>query len=365
MESKAKDLGMVTGGGAVKAAIAAVAVVGREAPSTRVRVTDWFDFLGIADVDYLFHAGLGTIRVGQAWQMTPVLLAAERRVRRESQAKRQRVLLSREAGILSRGSIESAFLRNAGHSVYDFDDALFHDHVGARRAYGRPAKARRAASAADVVVAGNEYLANWAADYARDVRIIPSCVEPSQYTPKTSWDIDGPPTIVWLGSAGTEQFVEHFATELAEVHRRTAARLRIISAPRKVEHPLLAPFVDRVTWSPSAAAEALAAADVAIAPLDDSPYSRGKCAYKLLQYAAAALPIVGSPVGANQLALQRFDGLAVRTRDDWVDALVSVVEEPSEVRCRRGQTALESVQSRYSFGAWQGRWLDAMALPTR
>ena len=345
--------------------ITAVATHGRTAPSTRVRLTDWFDFLEVSDVEYLFHAGLGSNRIGEARRFIPALLAAERDTRRASRIKRNRLLISREASILSHGSIERAFLRNSEHSSYDIDDALFHDNIGLRRTYGRPAKARSAASAADVVIAGNEYIANWAAYYARDVRIIPSCIDQRRYPHKTSWDIDQPPTIVWLGSASTEQFVEHFAPELAEVHRRTSARLRIISAPREVEHPILAPFVDRVAWNPLTVADSLVTADVAIAPLDNSLYSRGKCAYKLLQYAASALPTVGSPVGANARALQLFDGLAVESRDDWVDGLVSVLEEPADLRRARGRAGVASVQTHYSFDRWRDEWLDATALTAR
>lgn len=344
-------------------AIAAVAIHGRAAPSTRVRVTDWFDYLHLSDVEYLFHAGMGTIRIKEAWQSTPELLAAERFTRKESRVRRVRTIVCREASILSRGSVERNFLFNSEHGVYDFDDALFHDNVGLRRAYARPIKARRAAAAADVVIAGNEYLADWASEHARDVRVIPSCVDPSQYVQKTVWGIDRSPIIVWLGSKGTERFVEYFARELAEVHRRTGARLRLISAPRIEEHPILAPFVDRVTWNPATVAMALADSDVAIAPLDDTPYSRGKCAYKLLQYASSALPIVGSPVGANARALKRFNGLMAWTRDDWVEGLVAVLDESADARAIRGRTGVDAVNEHYSFAAWRDAWLAAMDLP--
>ena len=103
------------------------------------------------------------------------------------------------------------------------------------------------------------------------------------------------------------------ALALARVCKATGARLVLISGAR--DNPALhevAPFMTRVPWSLEGVGAALAAADVAIAPLDEGPYAQGKCAYKLLQYAATGLPVVGSPTGANALALSRFDGLAAR-----------------------------------------------------
>jgi glycosyltransferase involved in cell wall biosynthesis len=272
--------------------------------------------------------------------------------------------MSREATPFSGGAVEETFLRHAKHAAYDFDDALFHDNVGPRRVYRKDKKCERSAGAADVVIAGNDYLATWAEQCNRDVRVIPSCVEPGSYHPKKSWEIHDPPVIVWLGSLSTERYLESIASQLAELHRRTGARLRLISGRRSRQHPELRPFTDRCPWSLEAVPRLLAESDVALAPLDDSPYSRGKCAYKVLQYAATALPIVGSPVGANRIALECSTGIAVETGQSWHDAIAEVLEEPSQKRQNRGYAGLRAVRERYSFAKWRGDWLSAVGLDT-
>ena len=118
--------------------------------------------------------------------------------------------------------------------------------------------------------------------------------------------------------------------------------------------------MDRVVWSPATFAGALTSADVGLAPLHDDPFARGKCAYKLLQYAATGLPMVGSPVGANQLALDRFSGWSATSRDEWVDALTEAVSAPADLRADRGARAVAGVQEHYSFDAWADEWRSAV-----
>lgn len=337
----------------------AVSSYGPTASSTRVRLNDWFRFL---EVDAIHHdyAGLNNNRPASVAASFSAVTSAELSLRRLDLSG-ERVILSREASPFSAGGIEERLLRDAAHGVYDFDDALFDDLSPVRRLLRTRDKCRRATEAADVVIAGNDHLANWAEQYSNDVRVIPSCVDPRDYEPKTSWSINADaPVLIWLGSPATEHFVAQIATALLETNRRTGAMLVLISGPQN--NPDLAPLeemIRRIPWNIATFASAMAQADVAIAPLDDTPYSRGKSAYKLLQYAAAGLPIVGSPVGANQLALERFKGLEAHSLDDWSQALLQVVTDAPALREVRARAGLSAVATHYSFGAWEAQWCKA------
>lgn len=343
----------------------AVASYGPTGASTRVRLDDWFRFLGIKATHH-YYAGLNSNRPGSVAAHLAAVTRAEFSLRRLD-VSGQRVLLSREASPFSAGEVEERLLRHAAYGVYDFDDALFDDHSPMRRILRTQDKCRRAVETADVVIAGNDYLANWAQDHNKDVRVIPSCIDPRDYVPKTQWSITGDaPLLVWLGSPATEQFVANIAPALLEVHQQTGASLTLISGPR--DNQALEPLrrmLRRVPWGIKTFAADLASADVAIAPLDHSPYSRGKCAYKLLQYAASGLPVVGTPVGANDLALQRFNGLAPSTHGDWTDALVQLLNEHSALRAERALQGRTAVERHYSFDAWKDEWLEAVGINER
>ena len=67
---------------------------------------------------------------------------------------------------------------------------------------------------------------------------------------------------------------------------------------------------------------------VGIMPLADDRWSRGKCAFKMLQYMAVGLPVIVSPVGMNRDVLDKADiGLAAGSPDQWYEALVSLYKD--------------------------------------
>jgi glycosyltransferase involved in cell wall biosynthesis len=327
---------------------------GRSGGSSRVRVYDWLDHLGVV-AEVHDYRGASANRPKTLVRQPLSTLSAESATRSVEVTGRH-LLLSREATPLSGGRLEARLLRSAGHGVYDVDDALFHDTgTGMRGVLSKSSTWSRSVAAADVVVAGNEYLADRASRTARHVVVIPSCVEPSAYPAKTSYALADPPRLVWVGSPATEAYLLGIAPSLLEVHRRVGARLRVVSAGSASLGPL-DPMVDRVDWSEAGVGAAMAGSDVAIGPLTDSPYARGKCAYKLLQYAATGLPMVASPVGANAAALEAFGGLAERSASGWTEAVVGLLAAGDDVRARLGAIARRVVEEHYSFARWAATW---------
>ena len=75
-------------------------------------------------------------------------------------------------------------------------------------------------------------------------------------------------------------------------------------------------------------------------------FARGKCGFKLLQYFAAGLPAVASPVGVNR-ALASGGALLARTPDEWVSAVLRLRDD-AKLRERMGKGARAFVARRYS-----------------
>jgi glycosyltransferase involved in cell wall biosynthesis len=170
--------------------------------------------------------------------------------------------------------------------------------------------------------------------------------------------------LAWIGSRDNEQLLVGIADALREVHRLTGARILLIGQ-QSGSLEGLEQLVDRVQWSEETQHHLLARADVGLMPLDDDPYSRGKCGYKLLQYAAAGLPAVGSPVGTNAGILKAL-GLPGATSDaEWRDHLLELLTLSTEQRRALGLHTLRAVEAHYSYEAWDSGWRAAVGLPPR
>ena len=115
-------------------------------------------------------------------------------------------------------------------------------------------------------------------------------------------------------------------------------------------------------WSEATQHATLADFDLGVAPLPDEPYTRGKCGYKLLQYAAAGTPAVGSPVGVNREILSRLGMSAAGEAAEWIDAILDLLTKPAEARATLGRQARQAAQLHYSYDAWLPRWKEAVGI---
>jgi glycosyltransferase involved in cell wall biosynthesis len=209
----------------------------------------------------------------------------------------------------------------------------------------------------DVVVVGNEVLARVARPAAREVAILPTALDPARYRP-TRATADDPPTVVWIGSRENLVYLELVRPALARLATRVPGlRLRVVCSAFPDWHEL---EVERVPWSPATEVEALTTAHVGIMPLSDDEWARGKCAFKLLQYMAASLPCVASPVGANaEAVLDGVTGFHAADDGQWESALERLLGSV-ELRARFGAAGRAHLDRHYTLGPYTARYLELL-----
>ena len=82
-------------------------------------------------------------------------------------------------------------------------------------------------------------------------------------------------------------------------------------------------------------------------PLIDSPWERGKCGYKLIQYMACGKPVIASPVGINKdIVSHGINGYVALTVDEWVKAFRALYSD-AENRLAMGAKGRKLVEEKY------------------
>ncbi|MDY0110143.1 MAG: glycosyltransferase [Candidatus Krumholzibacteria bacterium] len=208
--------------------------------------------------------------------------------------------------------------------VLDVDDAIW-----LRRGGGF---ARRLAGLVDLVIAGNQYVGAWFADRGARVEILPTAVDVARFSPGSPQPGAVQPhhlTIGWCGTSGNQPALLAIEDALARVlQARPRARVQICSDRPPRWRSLPAARWDFVPWSAAAEVAFFRNLDIGLMPLRDDPWSRGKCAYKMLLYLACGVPAVVSPVGMSAVVLgQAQAGIGAVSESAWTDALIDLLDD--------------------------------------
>jgi glycosyltransferase involved in cell wall biosynthesis len=246
--------------------------------------------------------------------------------------------------------------------VFDVDDAIY---VRKPRRLGElPDESawRRQKFAAtcrwvDAVAAGNDVLAGVARAAAKEIVVLPTSIDTACY--ETTFAGPGEaPTIAWIGSPENLIYLDMIRPALARLTKRhPTLKMRVICSEFPAWNEV---NVERVPWSSATEAHSLAGAHMGVMPLTDDAWSRGKCAFKLLQYMAAALPCVASPVGANtEAVLDGINGFHAADVDAWERSLEKLILSP-ELRAKFGAKGRQHVEQRYSLLSYRANYMNLL-----
>lgn len=243
--------------------------------------------------------------------------------------------------------------------VFDFDDAIFlrkRLRKGTYFSHHRLRRFRRMLSIYDAVIAGNAYLADACKESELPILVAPSPVPTD--VPRMRERVSGEsPRIVWVGLGTNLLYVRQLAAPLAALARQSDFTLVIVSNAELAASDVPGVRIENVAWTLDGQERELARCDIGIMPLElESPWSRGKCAYKLLQYMAAGLPVVASKVGMNAEVVEHgSSGLLAETDAEWTSALARLLRDRA-LGLRFGSQGRARIERDFSYETIATRW---------
>ena len=200
--------------------------------------------------------------------------------------------------------------------IYDFDDAIFLESNG-KVSNHKHKKFSYICSNSDLIFAGNDYLKKHADKFNKKTYLIPTCLDITKYRLSVKNDSNFF-DLVWIGSKSTSKYLIEIIPLLEKANKKLKD-LRLINISNIELNSEFIP-IKNIFWTEMGQYKELKFAKLGLAPLDNSNWSKGKCAFKVLQYAAAGIPIISSNCGVNSILVRKFEaGLLVEKENDWIE----------------------------------------------
>jgi glycosyltransferase involved in cell wall biosynthesis len=249
--------------------------------------------------------------------------------------------------------LEKTLAQKTERLIFDVDDAIFEPFTSRnpRRSEEQQQKVQTILKLAHTVIVSTPYLQTCLRPFHSHIHVISTPVDTDAIRPRPHAQLPSLPVIGWIGSSSNLIFLkllEDVFRQLAQTHR---FRFRIIcNRAHATEYPdLPLDWLEIVEWSLDTESEELQKLDVGIMPLRHDRWCLGKAGFKLLQYMAAGLPVVASPVGFNcELVQHGVNGFLADSAAEWEECLGRLLKD-RELRQRMGREGRRLVEKEFSL----------------
>lgn len=250
--------------------------------------------------------------------------------------------------------------------IADYDDAIFHNYDQSRNPLIRNFlgnKIGKVMKYSRVTVAGNQYLADYAVKSgAGKVEIIPTVIDLNRYSVKRDSISENENFVVgWIGTKTTfEKHLLPCKKWIKEIQEKDPdIEFHIIGITEDMD---LGNHIRYIPWTEKTEVEGILKMDIGIMPLEDSLWERGKCAYKLIQYAACGIPGIASDVGMNrEVTIQNETGFLVSSDEEWINRIFELKNNREE-RKLLGMNARKLVEEKYCIQVTAERWCNLLGV---
>jgi len=236
-------------------------------------------------------------------------------------------------------------LRKTPNLVFDYDDAVF---------LGSEDNTNFILTNSKIVIAGNQYLKDYANKFNKNVVVIPSCIPLNKfdvYREEKQNIINSKVVIGWIGSQSTLHHIEILKDVFNILGEKYPLQLRLIGIGN-AKCPMVGEGKLEIITVPYYNEEDMInyvfSFDIGINPLKENGFAHGKTSLKTLIYMAASLPVISSPIGGNlEVVADGVNGFFAATPEEWLKTLALLIEDRS-LRKEMGKNGLSLVREKYT-----------------
>lgn len=339
-----------------------------EVPGQRFRFEQYLDYLSANDFNITFSSLLSEkdyslyYRKGNYFKKAVLVLKSvlKRYKQLKSASKYDVIFIFREGFLLGSPYFERQFAKKS-KVIFDYDDAIWITSAVSRNNkwlwfLKNSNKTRQIIEVSKIVFAGNNYLANYAKQFNKNVIIVPTTIDTNKYLPA----YDATKARICIGWSGSFSTIAHFTTclpALKIIKKKYGDKIyfKVIGSKDYYNAEL---SIRGLPWRKETEIKDLQEIDIGIMPLPDDEWSKGKCGLKGLQYMALEIPTIMSPVGVNtEIINDGENGFLAFDTDDWVKKL-SLLIDSNVLREKIGRKGRETVISRFSVTANKNLYLQ-------
>jgi glycosyltransferase involved in cell wall biosynthesis len=237
--------------------------------------------------------------------------------------------------------------------IFDFDDAI----------YLKPftkISTLILVGISDIVIVGSNTLFKWSKKRNTNTYKLPTSIPHHDYKKKYFLKKNKIFTIGWIGN-GTNHYKNLIILKpifQKLIIKKINFRFKLIGLAKNKKisnffdsiEGLNFEYKNHIKWenTPSVVKE-LNSFDVGIMPLVKDKKTLAKCAFKIIEYMGAGIPVIASPVGENNVVIDHtVNGFLCKKEKDWVETFIKLKKE-KKLKKEIILNAFENIRCNYSL----------------
>ncbi len=258
---------------------------------------------------------------------------------------------------------ERAYRLLSRHLVYDIEDNVLMEKGNELNPFVKvlkgPGKTNYLIKTADHVITSSPFLNDYCLGLNRKkaCTYISSSVDTDRFLPVNAYSNEKKITIGWTGTFSSKIYLDLLRNVFLELNKHLDFKLRVIG---NFQYDFPGIDLEVIQWTKEKEVEDLQGIDIGIYPLAQDEWVLGKSGLKAIQYMAFGLPTVATNVGTTPMIIRQMEnGWLVKTDDEWIDALETLVKNP-ELRRNMGEAARLTVLENYSTHVIKSTYLSIL-----